>query len=292
VQIKIEGDTVTVDTPAKLNLFLEVQGKRPDGYHLIETVMVPVTLFDTITISRSERGGVELCCDCEDVPVDGRNAVIRAVESFCNFYGLELPSLAIDLKKRIPTGAGLGGGSSDATATILSLYRLFEVPYKMEEAQEIALSVGADCPFFVHCRPAHLSGIGDQIVEFVKLPPNLRFLLFVPSVRTDTSLVYENFSLTEERKSVKLLVEYMDKNDVEGIESSLFNRLEGVVLSLYKALRSMVFEARKVANFVMSGSGSTFFCIIKEREEEARLRKHLRDLDGRILVVGPYITPS
>ena len=290
--IKIEDNTVTVDTPAKLNLFLEVQERLPDGYHLIETLMVPITLFDTITIRRSEREGVRLSCDRDDVPVDRRNTVIRAVESFCGFYGLRVPPLTIDLKKRIPAGAGLGGGSSDATATILSLYELLKVPYKVEEAKEIALSVGADCPFFVHCRPALLSGIGDDIVGFIKLPPNIRFLLFVPSVRTDTSLVYENFSLTEEKKSVKLLIRYMDKSDIEGIESSLFNRLEEVVLSLYDDLRSLVSEIRKVANFVMSGSGSTFFCIIKDREEEARLKKHLQDMDGKIFVVGPHITPS
>lgn len=292
MRIRVEGDTVTVDAPAKLNLFLEVQGRLPDGYHLIETVMVPVSLFDTLTIRRSKQGGVRLFCDQNDVPVDGRNTVIRAVESFCDFYGLRMPSLVIGLKKRIPAGAGLGGGSSDAVATILSLYELLDIPYRAEDAEKIAVSVGADCPFFVHCRPALLSGIGDNIVRFIEMSRDIRFLLFVPSVRTDTSLVYENFSLTKERKSVKLLMEYMDKSDIEGIEGTLFNRLEGVVLSIYGALRSVVFEIRKVANFVMSGSGSSFFCILKGRKEEEQLKEHLDYIDGRVFVVSPHITPS
>lgn len=287
VRIRDEGDSIIVDAPAKLNLFLEIIGKRKDGYHLLETVMTPITLFDTIRFSLRRKGGVEILCNDKDIPTDGRNTVVKATKSFCDFYGLEEPPLTVDLKKGIPYGAGLGGGSSDAAATILSLYRLLNIRFNRDEAVSIAEKVGADCPFFIYCRPALLSGIGDKVVRFLKLPESVRFLLFVPFIRTDTFLIYKNLLLTEEKKDVKLFIEYIDRSDVKGMEENLFNRLEETVLSTY-ALLPVVSDIRRIARFVMSGSGSTWFCLIGSDDQEQRLRKQLSSMDGDIFVVAPY----
>ncbi|MCX7703369.1 MAG: 4-(cytidine 5'-diphospho)-2-C-methyl-D-erythritol kinase [Planctomycetota bacterium] len=287
MRIKEERSRITVDAPAKLNLFLEVIGKRADGYHLLETVMVPVTLFDTLSFTPSEKKEVLLVSNDKEIPIDERNTVVKAVKRFCEYYGIENMALKITLKKRIPQGAGLGGGSSDAVASLFALYRWFKVPFKKEEAIEIARGIGADCPFFVHCRPALLTGIGDEVKRFLKLPERLRFLVFVPNVTSSTALVYKNIHLTKEKKCAKLLVDCIDKADLEGIRREVFNRLEEASLTAYPELQSVATEIRKIADFVMTGSGSGWFFVC-ERESTQQLREQLRRMGGRVLVVRPY----
>jgi len=288
VRLRKKDNKIAIDTPAKLNLFLEVVGKRADGYHLLQTVMVPITLFDSLVFRGLPDGsGINLICDDEGVPTDERNTVVKAVRSFGEYYGLKDLSLDITLEKRIPFGAGLGGGSSDAAATIIALYQLFGIPFNAKEACEIAVRVGADCPFFIHCRPALLEGIGDEFVKFLKLPMKIRFLVFVPNIISSTTSVYKNVRLTNEKKCAKLLIDCIDRTDVGGMKEEFFNRLEEAAFRTYGELGRIASCVKEVADFVMSGSGCSFFWLVDEKDKSMVLER-LKKIEGKVFEVSPY----
>src|SRR2546423_1828880 len=145
----------------KVNLLLNILGRRPDGFHELETVMHPVNLFDTLTFSRKPRG-IELTCSDPALPADSTNLVHRAASAFFEKARIS-EGVAIRLEKKIPMAAGLGGGSSNAATTLLALNELFEHPLKPGELHDIAAALGSDIPFFLQSKPALASGRGEKI---------------------------------------------------------------------------------------------------------------------------------
>jgi len=157
-----------VFAPAKINLSLKISGQRNDGFHEIETVMVPITLWDEIDIEKSDSSSqIEFRCDDPTMPTGDDNLIVRAAKSF--FAATQLKrSVSIDLRKRIPHGAGLGGGSSDAASTLLALNEFFETRLPRETLAEIAKPIGSDVPFFIFQSAAECKGRGE-LVTCVKL---------------------------------------------------------------------------------------------------------------------------
>ncbi|HEY2664165.1 MAG TPA: 4-(cytidine 5'-diphospho)-2-C-methyl-D-erythritol kinase [Candidatus Binataceae bacterium] len=178
-------------TPAKINLFLRVTGKRADGYHELDSVFVPISLFDRVTVEMRTAGSnsVSLRTGSPDVPIGERNLAVRAARKFLDEFRLK-SAVAIELNKQIPIGAGLGGGSSDAAAVL----RLMASLCRIEDPRRLAalaLSIGADLPFFLDPRPGHVRGVGEQI-EPLKRMPAMHFVIGIPLVEVSTTEVFSN----------------------------------------------------------------------------------------------------
>ena len=177
--------------PAKVNLYLRVVGRRPDGYHEVVTVMQPLTLADTLTVTLAG-AGISLRCDRPDLPQGEENLVWRAARQFQEETGLT-SGVRLRLSKRIPVAAGLGGGSSDAAGTLLALNELAGKPLPPGDLHRLASRLGADVPFFLAREPAVGRGTGTQLSPVTLLP--YWYLLVNPGVPLSTRWVYENLDL-------------------------------------------------------------------------------------------------
>ncbi len=244
--------------PAKVNLSLRVLGQREDGYHEIETRLVPISIFDKLEITHRETGGLEFVCSDMEVPRDDSNLVVRAVRLFCGSLGL-MPNLRVTLAKQIPVGAGLGGGSSDAAAALLDLDRLFETHLPRETLVEMAAALGSDVPFFLYQSAAICRGRGDLVTP-APFPCSLPLLLIKPPFAVATPCAYQRW-----RDSVEIPgAPYAPQTFTWG---ELRNDLERPVFEKYVFLASLkrwLLDQPEVEGALLSGSGSTTFAVLRE----------------------------
>jgi 4-diphosphocytidyl-2-C-methyl-D-erythritol kinase len=269
-----------IRAPAKINLSLRVVGKRRDGYHLLDTIMIPVGLYDEIEITRPKRRhaakGLTVTCDYPPVPSGKRNLAYRAAEQLLGKRAVREP-IHIHIRKNIPVGAGLGGGSSDAAATLLGLNRLLHLKKTRRELLSVAALLGADVPFFIRGRPARALGIGDQLHP---LRSRRRFwvVILYPGFPVSTRWAYRNLSFTLTKGIENTSLNFSAHSRKE-LARSLVNDLEKVVLRRYPKvafLKKRLLQEGAVGT-LMSGSGSSVFGIFftgaKARKAFARLRK-------------------
>ncbi len=245
-----------VHAPAKVNLFLEVLGKRPDGYHDIETWMVAVSLFDRMEIEPSDETRVD--CDHPDVPSGTDNIVYRAIDALRRAADVDR-HVRITLNKSIPPGTGLGGGSSDAAHLLLALTRLWDLSPSREELLEIGARIGSDVNFFLTGPSAICRGRGE-VTEPSPLDERLHVLLLIPEIRCRTPDIYNNVSkfLNSSPKHVNLIRKKLGRNWDDRI---LFNRLQRAAFDTYPALEELHRHLRDIASLtpVVTGSGSALF---------------------------------
>ena len=185
--------STTEKAPAKLNLTLDVTGKRPDGYHLLRTVMQTVSLYDELSFAREEQEGIRLTCDRADLPLDSGNLAYRAADVL--FQKFDLPGgIRIDLKKKIPAAAGLAGGSTDAAAVLRAMNRLYGLGLTTETLCQLALPLGADIPYCVRGGTCLCEGIGEVMTPLAELK-GLPVLLVKPAFDLSTAYIYRELSL-------------------------------------------------------------------------------------------------
>jgi 4-diphosphocytidyl-2-C-methyl-D-erythritol kinase len=248
---------LTVEAPAKLNLTLRVLRKRQDGFHEIDSWMVRLPgLHDTLTFAASEADA--FTCSDSSVPSDDSNLVIKALAAYRAASGFAQP-LAIHLEKRVPHGAGLGGGSSDAAATLAALDRLHDQPLGTERLMEIAATFGSDIPFFLGPPSARSTGRGE-IIGASEPPPPLPVLLLKPSFGVATPDAYRNCMGAKELDGVRYDAQLFPWG-------KLVNDLERPVFwkHLFLAeVKSWLLAREEVAGALMSGSGSTMFAVLHD----------------------------
>ena len=251
--------------PAKINLALRVQGRREDGFHEIESLMCPVSLFDILDITLREESRLEFFCDDPTLPTDNDNLVVRAARLFSSACSLE-PRVRIALTKRIPHGAGLGGGSSDAATTLLALDRLFSTRLSREALAGMAAKLGSDVPFFIYESAAMIRGRGER-VEPVGFPHALPLLLIKPPFGVPTPWAYSRWRDSREIPEVQ----YAAQNFPWG---ELVNDLERPVFEkhLFLAdLKRWLLAQPEAAGALMSGSGATVFAVLKSKDDAGPL---------------------
>ena len=244
--------------PAKINLSLRVLRKREDGFHEIETLMAPIAIRDTLDIERRDGGGIDFTCSDTTLPVDGTNLVVRAARAFCSAARVE-PDVRIFLQKEIPHGAGLGGGSSDAAATLLALDTLFETRMPHADISRIAAEIGSDVPFFLARSAAWCRGRGEN-VEPCTLPGPLPLLLIKPTFGVPTPWAYQRW-----RDSLEIPGVPYAPQTLGGI--TLVNDLERPVFEKFIQLAEMkrwLLGQPETAAALMSGSGSTMIAVLRE----------------------------
>ena len=249
--------------PAKINLALEILGKRPDGFHELGTWIIPVGLFDTIEIEPAIESS--FICNVAELERDPSNLIIRAAELF-NRTALLETAYTIRLEKAIPIGAGLGGGSSDAAATLRLLNTIHDGQLDSQQLHDLAATLGSDVPFFVEGRSAWCTGRGEKIEPRV-FPENLWICLFKPAFGVSTAGAYRAYAqLPDDQKYGR---------EVETQWGRLRNDLEQAVLPKYLFLDLMKEWLQRQSDALvalMSGSGSTVFAIVQSQSAGASLR--------------------
>jgi len=257
-------------SPCKVNLLLNILGKRPDGFHELETVMEPVNLFDEIHF---ERGGntVQLTCDEPALPVDSKNLVHCAAAGFLSAAKIS-DGVKIHLKKKIPLAAGLGGGSGNAATTLLGLNELFEEPLSVAKLRKLATSLGSDIPFFLQNKPALATGRGEKIQPLESFPAlrGRAFLLIHPSFGISTPWAYQNLArfpaaLNGEKGRAQRLISKLQTDDWPAVADGFYNSLEAPALDKFPvlALYQEFLRENGALAALMSGSGSTTFAVVE-----------------------------
>lgn len=283
--------------PAKVNLFLAVLGKRPDGYHDVVSVMQKLDLADRLTLRR-EGSGITLHCSSATVPDDSSNLAWQAARLFFDQTGLQ-DDVCLTLHKKIPVAAGLGGGSSDAAAVLLGLNRLCSAGLSEERLLAMAARLGADVPFFVAgLKTALATGTGTKL-QSIDGPAGYWLVLVNPGLAVSTRWVYENLLLTSDRNPYKLsgysdLPEYAASLletvfQQGGSEQGLFNDLESVTVGKYPVIRTIKEQLLRDGAFaaLMSGSGSTVFGLFRQLALAEDSCNTFRQLYEDVFLVAP-----
>ncbi len=256
---------IVVWAPAKVNLFLEVLGKRPDGYHDIATLMVAIRLYDTVILRKTD--DLTLTCSDQSLTVGPDNLVLRAAKLLQERTGCRLGA-SIRLIKRIPMAAGLAGGSTDAAATLAGLNQLWGLKLSNAELASMAGEIGSDIPFFFHTPAAWCTGRGE-IVAPAKLPIPLDFVLLCPSFGISTPAVYKQITLPAQPIMGEAIRAAVSKGDVDSIAKLLHNQLEDAAAIVEPRIGDFakMLADTKPAGSLMSGSGSTLFALCRSRED-------------------------
>jgi 4-diphosphocytidyl-2-C-methyl-D-erythritol kinase len=254
---------IVLKSPAKVNLFLEIKSNRKDGYHNLESIMQTISLYDELSFEDTDKN-IIFSCDNKALPCDKTNLVYKAALAIKTKFNIN-KGVKIYLKKNIPQGAGLGGGSSNAATTILALVKLWNIKTTQKELESIATKLGADVPFFLTGGTCLCEGIGE-IVTPLKSITNLDMILVNPGFGISTVGIYKkiNFPLTNSVKihKIKHLISSSSFNNKEAFKSC-FNRLEEFVFGDFKAILEIKTLLSKLCcTSLMSGSGATVFGIL------------------------------
>ena len=268
---------ISVKAYAKINLYLDITGRRGDGYHLLETIMQTVSLCDDVSISLRNNGEIVLYADNDfsgDIPLDERNIAYKAAKRFYENAPELFTGLEIHLTKSIPSQAGLGGGSADAAAVLRGLYELHGKPLEERQLYDIALSLGADVPFCLLGGAAICHGIGEEMTAVPSMDEGLFILIAKGGCGISTAAAFreiDRVGFAENR--VDEILELYNKKDYSSL---CFNRFEQVTaLDEIRSLKEKMLDFGAEAT-CMSGSGSAVFGIFKKSDNAERLRSELR----------------
>lgn len=282
---------MTLRAYAKINLGLQILGKRPDGYHEIETVFHQVNLFDEIELIPNDEG-IRLTCDNREVPNDRSNLCIKAVELMHEITGVQ-EGVDIVLRKRIPLGAGLGGSSTDAAAVLLGLRKLWGLDISTNELRSLSASLGSDVPFFIEGGTAYATGRGD-VLEAFELEVPYWILLVTPPVHVSTAWAYGNITPNPNvrRENLKALVsEHMQEPRV--LVNKLRNDFEPLIFREHpEVMRAKELLVRGGADFaLMSGSGSSVFGFFSDATYAKELAEAIAPM-YRTSLTEPFFKPE
>ncbi len=246
---------ITLVSPAKINLFLQILHQRPDGYHELASLFQAISLHDTIQYSLSTKDS--LTCTVPDIPVDSSNLILKAVNLFRLTTNLKF-NISIHLEKHIPQKAGPGGGSSNAATTLFALNELFNHPLSIQELENLGSQIGSDVAFFFSEGTAYCTGRGE-VVENLKPLPVTKLWIAKPNEGLATPLIFKNFQMTD---ALKKNPQDVLRNFLNG-KPDYYNDLEPAAFRALPALETFKNDLKKCGfkTVLMSGSGSAFFCI-------------------------------
>lgn len=270
---------------AKLNLYLGIHGLREDGYHELETIFQAIDLCDLVALSVHHQGGISLRCNLPYLPTDNRNLAVKAAEVFFRTTGMENPGLNINIKKAIPVGAGMAGGSTDAACVLRLLNRAFGMPLCDKKLAEAALSLGADVPFCLKGGTALAKGVGEKLQPLAPMPACF-FVVAKPNFSVATKDAFQLYDRqpADNYPASTALLEALEQGNLHAVADNLYNALEAPVggqKPLIFRLRDILLE-QGALGARMTGSGSAVFGIFQQeaqaRQAAAQARKLCRDV--------------
>ncbi len=257
----------TVQAPAKINLFLDITGKRSDGYHIVNMVMQAVSLYDEITVTVDDGDGrIRIICLDSRIPCDESNTAYKAVQQFFAYAEMPLQDVTVRIKKKIPSQAGMAGGSTDAAAVLVALNEMLDTGFSQNELAEIAENIGADVPFCIYGGTMTANGIGTILTPLPDMP-ECYMVVVKPETAISTKEAYEKSdSIGYDRcMSMEPMVDAICNGDIHEIGKTLYNKFEEVAevpeLDEIKACMKKC----GAEGSVMTGSGSAVFGIFTDK---------------------------
>lgn len=291
-------DEIELRAHGKINLSLDVLGRRNDGYHEVKMIMHTVALHDGIFIKKERERGIRMECNLPSLPTNEENLMVRAAKAIIDEFSIE-EGLSLRLMKRLPVAAGMAGGSADAAAVFHGINQLFHLNLSTEELEKRAVKLGADIPFCLH-KGCYLSeGIGEKLCKLPSLPP-CTILLVKPAFSLSTKLIYENLHLENitdaEHPDVDRMIKELESGSLEDICALGDNLLEKVSISLRPEIQVLkdFFIKEGALLSLMSGSGPTVFGIFPEKEKEKAkmILQSLRSGEHKDLIENAWITEA
>lgn len=280
--------SLIVNSPAKLNLVLDVLRKRPDDFHELRTIFERISLSDKITLSRNKNKRITVHCNHPHVPLNKSNLAYKAAMMLAHDFSVH-EGLDINIIKNIPVAAGLAGGSSNGAAVLMGLNRLWNLGLKTPQLVEYASKLGSDVAFFIYNEPYGLGeGRGEQITP-LKVPTKLWHLLVTPRVKMYTKDVFGRLklSLTRSTDNVNILLPFLRKGDLLRVGESLANDLEPAILSLrpdFVLLKKKLIDAG-AAGVCFSGSGPSVYALAQSQKHAFELRAKFDRRYSQVFVV-------
>ena len=275
---------------AKLNLTLDVLGKRPDGYHDLETIMQTVSIRDDIEIDIGTGKPWKLVCDKEGIPCDERNLAWKAAKLYCDAMGKDPDGLEIRITKRIPSGAGMGGGSADAAAVLRALNKHYGEPLSIGALAELGAQVGSDVPFCVICGTAMCEGRGERMRRLPDMPDCI-IVVCKPEFSVSTPALYKKLDevAIANRPDNRAMESALYAGDIEKIAHGLCNVFDPVVTADHLELNYIksIFHQYGAMGYQMTGSGSACFAIVSEFEVAAVICSMLKENYPEIFICKP-----
>lgn len=263
---------------AKINLGLDILGKREDGYHEVKMIMQTIQMYDVLELRKKKEPGISLTVNVPFIPTDERNLVYRAAAMLMEEFHVQ-EGLSIRLDKFIPVAAGMAGGSSDAAAAFVGVNRLFHLGLSQEELMERAVKVGADVPYCIMRGTALAEGIGEKLTALPPVPP-CYVLVGKPAVSVSTKMAYENLNLEtiKKRPDIDGMISDIENGNLMEMTEKMANVFEPGIIREYPVIQQIkdFMEENGALRAMMSGSGPTVFGIFDDKEKMERAAEGLR----------------
>src|SRR5690625_4666036 len=271
--------------PAKINLSLDVLGKRDDGYHDVEMIMTTIDLYDRIELDTLKEDKIKVSIWSRYVPNDERNLAYKAAAALKKKYSIP-QGVHIRIEKNIPVSAGLGGGSSDAAAVLRGLNKLWSLNLPLEELATIGATIGSDIPFCVYGKTAIEKGRGE-IIERLPSPPTCWVVLAKPDIGVSSRNIFKKYIHKERPHSTQKVINSLERNQFLNLCRTINNVLEEVTFELYPEVEQMKSKMIKygATGVLMSGSGPTIYGLVKQHGKAKRIYNGMRGFCDEVYVV-------
>lgn len=272
-------DSIRLKARAKINLGLDVIGKRDNGYHDVRMIMQSVGIYDRLIFTKTKEDDIVIHSNLGFLPVNENNLIYKAIRIMQEQYGLT-GGIDVDLNKFIPVAAGLAGGSSDAATTLFAMNRLYDLGLSLQKLMEIGVNIGADVPFCIMRGTVLAEGIGEKLTRLPGIPRTW-ILIAKPQISVSTRVVYEKLDMDSDisHPNIDALMNYIYRQDIKGIAANLGNVLETVTIPLYPVIADIKQDMLEhgALNAMMSGSGPTVFGIFAEEKEALSCQTYLKN---------------
>jgi 4-diphosphocytidyl-2-C-methyl-D-erythritol kinase len=272
---------LSLETPSKINIFLSIKGRTPNGYHEIETVFLPLhDIFDKITINFNVNRGIHLTSPNDSIPLNFDNLCYKAAEAYAKEIGIT-PTLNINIEKNIPIAAGMGGGSSDAAAVLLLLQKHYDNILSEKQLHAIALQLGADVPYFLKPVPALGKGVGEKLTP-IPIASGLYIIILAPQFPVSAAWAYKNYRKTcssNKKHDVEELLDCIKIGDWKKLGTLMHNDLASALYKKFPALRifkESLLDAGAI-NAEITGSGPTLFGITDSKRNAQKIRSKISE---------------
>lgn len=282
-------NSIELKSRAKINLSIDVLGKRDDGYHLVEMIMQTIDLYDVIKIKQLDTNDVVIKSNSSHIPLDNDNIVYKAIELLRQRFNIN-KGIEVFIEKNIPVAAGMAGGSSNAAAVLVGLNKLWKLNLTEQDLQELGLKLGADVPYCISGKTALAEGIGEKLSYIKGLPKNISILICKPNLFVSTKDVYQGLDLNNvgNRPNNKFLIECLEKEDIASLAKNMSNVLENVTSKIHKEINEIeeIMMANSALGSMMSGSGPTVFGLFDKYDNALKCKDILLQQYSQVYVVS------
>ena len=271
-------NSIDLKSRAKINLSIDVLGKRDDGYHIVEMIMQTIDLYDNLKITKIEGDFIKIKSDSEDIPLNQDNIVYKAADILKKRFNIK-DGVEISIQKNIPVAAGMAGGSSNAAAVLVGLNKVWNLGLSESELKEIGLQLGADVPFCITGGSALAQGIGEELTNIHGLSEGVNILVCKPDIFVSTKEVYQSLDMNkvQKRPENQKLIESLKNDDIKYVSENMVTVLEEVTASKYKEIKQIeaTMMKNKALGSMMSGSGPTVFGLFDNKEYAIKAKEEL-----------------